>query len=84
MGGGDGATVTLAPGALASSPLDIIGTADFPKSQCKPVSVLGLRVYPPGETAALFVKEPGEACSGTIHQPQLVINYVQSGAQPPS
>jgi hypothetical protein len=80
-------TVTLAPGALASAPLDIVDAAVIPTSECKPVAVRGLRVYPPGETAALFLPLPtasggyGE-CSLATKQPTLTIGYLQAGAQP--
>jgi hypothetical protein len=80
-------TVTLAPGALASAPLDIVDAAVIPPAECKPVPVLGLRVYPPGETAALFLSLPtgsggyGE-CSLTTKQPTLTIGYLQAGVQP--
>jgi hypothetical protein len=80
-------TVTLAPGALASAPLDIVDAAVIPPAECKPVPVLGLRVYPPGETAALFLPLAtgsggyGE-CSLTTKQPTLTIGYLQAGVQP--
>jgi hypothetical protein len=80
-------TVTLAPGALASAPLDMVDAAVIPSSECKPVAVLGLRVYPPGETTALFLPLPtasggyGE-CSLTTKPPTLTIGYLQTGAQP--
>jgi len=79
-------TVTLAPGALASAPLDIVDAAVFSPSQCKPVPVRGLRVYPPGEKAALFLSLPTQAggygeCSGTTTDPALTIGYVQAGVQ---
>jgi hypothetical protein len=80
-------TVTLAPGALASAPLDIVDAAVIPPSECKPVPVLGLRVYPPGETDALFLPLAtgsggyGE-CSLSTKQPTLTIGYLQAGAQP--
>ena len=80
-------TVTLAPGALASAPLDIVDAAVIPPSECKPVPVLGLRVYPPGEKAALFLPLAtgsggyGE-CSLTTKQPTLTIGYLQAGVQP--
>jgi hypothetical protein len=80
-------TVTLAPGAVASAPLDIVEAAAFPRSQCKPVPVRGLRVYPPGEKAALFLSLPTQAggygeCSGTAPDQELAIGYVQAGVQP--
>ncbi|HEY1699043.1 MAG TPA: DUF4232 domain-containing protein [Trebonia sp.] len=79
-------TVTLAPGALASAPLDIVDAAAIPASECKPVAVRGLRVYPPGEKAALFIPEStaggyGE-CSKPTSQPTLMVGYLQSGPQP--
>jgi Protein of unknown function (DUF4232) len=79
-------TVTLKPGALASAPLDIVDAAVFSPSQCKPVPVRGLRVYPPGEKAALFLSLPTKAggygeCSGTTPDPALSIGYLQAGAQ---
>jgi hypothetical protein len=80
-------TVTLASGALASAPLDIVDAAVIPPSECKPVSVRGLRVYPPGETAALFLPLATGAggygeCSLTTKQPTLSIGYLQAGVQP--
>jgi Protein of unknown function (DUF4232) len=80
-------TVTLAPGALASAPLDIVDAQVFSPSACKPVPVRGLRVYPPGEKAALFLSMPTPAggygeCSGATPDPGLSIGYLQAGVQP--
>ena len=79
--------ITLAPGATASAPLDIVDAAVISKSECKPVPVRGLRVYPPGEKAALFVSLPTESggygeCSASTSQSLLAIGYLQSGVQP--
>jgi hypothetical protein len=80
-------TVTLAPGALASAPLDIVDAAVFSPSECKPVPVRGLRIYPPGEQAALFLPLPTNSggygeCSVTTKDPALTIGYLESGVQP--
>ena len=80
-------TVTLAPGALASAPLDIVDAAVIPPSECKPVAVRGLRIYPPGQQAALFLALPTAAggygeCSLTTKSPTLMIGYLEAGAQP--
>jgi hypothetical protein len=80
-------TVTLAPGALASAPLDIVDAAVIPPSQCKPVAVRGLRIYPPGQQGALFLSLPTAAggygeCSLTTKSPTLMIGYLEAGAQP--
>lgn len=78
--------VTLAPGALASAPFDIVDAAAFTPSQCKAVPVRGLRVYPPGEKVALFLSLPTSAgqygeCSNP-EDAELSIGYLQAGAQP--
>jgi hypothetical protein len=80
-------TVTLAPGALASAPLDIVDAAVIPPSECKPVAVRGLRIYPPGQKAALFLSLPTAAggygeCSLTTKSPTLMIGYLEAGVQP--
>jgi len=80
-------TITLAPGALASAPLNIVDASVIPPTECKPVPVRGLRVYPPGQTAALFLPLAttsggyGE-CSLTTKPATLTIGYLQAGAQP--
>ena len=79
--------VTLAPGALASAPLDIVDAAVIPPSECKPVAVRGLRIYPPGQKAALFLSLPTAAggygeCSLTTKSPTLMIGYMEAGVQP--
>ena len=56
-------TVTLAPGATASAALQIAEAANFPQSSCDEAPAAGLRVYPPGQTASLFVAQSGlQAC----------------------
>jgi hypothetical protein len=80
-------TVTLAPGALASAPLDIVDAAVIPPSECKPVAVRGLRIYPPGQKAALFLSLPTAAggygeCSLATKSPTLMIGYIEAGVQP--
>jgi hypothetical protein len=47
--------ITLAPGQSASAALSITNVGMYDASQCKPVEVRGLRVYPPNNTAAAFV-----------------------------
>jgi len=85
--GGSEKTVTLAPNALASAPIDIVAAAVIPRSQCKPVPVRGLRVYPPGENAARFLPLATSAggygeCSVPTNPSTLAVGYLQAGAQP--
>lgn len=52
-------TVTLDPGKSAHAPLRIARAENYPSDTCQPVTADGLRVYPPGSTAALFVATTG-------------------------
>jgi len=80
-GGAAGTSVRLAPGAAASAQLQRTNTQVYDPASCKPVGVRGLRVYPPGQTAALFAALPADAqaCSAGS-QTQLTIQALQPGA----
>jgi hypothetical protein len=56
-------TITLKAGQSAHANLQMPEPLNFDPSKCKPVSVRGLRVYPPDETAAVFVSLPSKQCS---------------------
>jgi hypothetical protein len=61
----DGAkkTLTLAAGGTAHAPILLVSPEAYDAADCKPVEVRGYRVYPPDETAAIFVSRPQKACS---------------------
>jgi hypothetical protein len=63
--GGDDkkATATLEPGQAAHATLQMPNAGNYDEARCKPMSVRGLRVYPPDETAAVFVTLPSKECS---------------------
>lgn len=50
-------TVTLQPGGSAQAPLQIVQAMNYDEAQCKPKQADGFRVYPPGSTESLFVKD---------------------------
>jgi len=56
-------TITLSPGGQAHAVLVTHAALNYPADKCKPVDVRGYRVYPPDETAAVFVSAPGKQCS---------------------
>jgi hypothetical protein len=56
-------TVTLDPGQAAHATLQMPNAGNYDAARCKPVSVRGLRVYPPDETAAVFVSLPSKECA---------------------
>jgi len=62
----DSAAVTdvlLAPGEAGTAALRYTQAANFP--DCTRTPAAGFRVYPPEDTASLFVAQPLEACSNT-------------------
>jgi hypothetical protein len=69
--------VTLAPGATGHAQLQIADALNFPTSTCGPVQAADLRVYPPGQTAAVFLPDHSQGCA----QPAqiLFISPVQPG-----
>jgi hypothetical protein len=70
--------VNLAPGKAASAQLRMPNVRNFDEAACKPVAVRGVRVYPPGDTASLFVPfDGGEGCSINPPGPQLFVQAVR-------
>jgi len=58
-------TITLAPGGKATAVLQVVVAQNFPAAKCKPVTAHWLKVYPPGQKAALYVKFTSATCSST-------------------
>lgn len=74
--GDRGGSVRIAPGATASAQVQLMNVANYDAATCRPTPVRGLRVYPPGETAALFVPAEGTGCAGTPPGPQLTVGTI--------
>ena len=74
--GDRGNEVRIAPGGTASAQLQLVNVANYDAGVCRPTPVLGLRVYPPGETAALVVPATGTGCAGTPPGPQLTVRTI--------
>ncbi|GLZ43111.1 DUF4232 domain-containing protein [Actinokineospora sp. NBRC 105648] len=74
--GTKGAPVTLAPGASASTDVGFVNVQNFDPAVCKPTDVRGLRVYPPHDTASMFVAVTGQGCAGTPPGNQLTVKTV--------
>jgi hypothetical protein len=64
---GSAPNVMLSPQQEAIATLAIVDATNF-GSPCGLTAVLGLRVYPPDETAALFVPDTNKACANTQDQ----------------
>jgi hypothetical protein len=80
MSGARGGQVDIAPGRTAIAPLQLVNAENFDAAVCRPTPVRGLRVYPPGDTASLFVPLPDGAtgCAGDPPDPQLFVQTVQA------
>jgi hypothetical protein len=74
-----GAPVTLAPGAVASALVGMTQVGNFDESVCRPTPTRGLRVYPPGDTASVFVPLSGTGCAGNPPGPQLTVRTIVAG-----
>ncbi|GAA4422509.1 DUF4232 domain-containing protein [Actinokineospora soli] len=72
-----GAPVSLPPGDTAFAPVGFVNVRNYDAAVCKPTEVRGLRVYPPQETASLFVALKGLGCAGNPPGNQLVVKTVQ-------
>jgi Protein of unknown function (DUF4232) len=77
--GTKGAPVNLAPGEAAFATVGFAQVGAFDENVCKPTATRGLRVYPPHETAAMFLPMEGTGCAGTPPDPQLRVRTVQKG-----
>jgi len=75
-GSGTRKTITLSPGGQAHAVLVTHAALNFPADKCKPVDVRGYRVYPPDETASIFVGAPGRQCSVKGTNPGQVLPIV--------
>lgn len=74
--GAKGAAVTVAPGGSAVAPVGFVNVRNYDAAVCKPTPVRGLRVYPPQETASMFVAMDGLGCAGTPPGNQLVVKTI--------
>ena len=68
-------TVVLQPGGAAKAPLRITQALNYPEADCGPKPADGFRVYPPGSTESLFIKDANvTACTSNS------ISLLQVGA----
>lgn len=77
--GEKGQPVTLGPGRTAHADVGLVQVRNYDPAECKPTSVRGLRVYPPHETNAMFVRAPGTGCAEFPNGQQLTVATVKSG-----
>ncbi len=76
MSGARGGEIVLAPGKAAGAQLKLVNVQNYDAAVCKPTPVRGLRVYPPGATASLYVERAGTGCSATPPGDQISVQTV--------
>jgi hypothetical protein len=76
MSGERGGQVPIAAGGTAQAQLQLVNVQNYDVGACHPVAVRGLRVFPPGDTAALFVPMDGTGCSTTPPGNQLSVQTI--------
>jgi hypothetical protein len=75
--GTKGEAINLAPGASAAAPVGFRQVRNYDEAVCKPTAVRGLRVYPPQETASMFIPLEGTGCAGNPPGDQLIVKTIQ-------
>lgn len=59
--------VTLIPGAMATAELQIVDAHNYSPSTCRPVTATHLRVYPPNQTAPVYLATTSFGCAEPVH-----------------
>lgn len=73
MAGERGGPVRLDAGGAAGAQVRFVDVGNDDAGACVPTPVRGVRVYPPGDTAALFVPLETTGCAGTPPGDQLTV-----------
>ena len=71
-------TVVLSPNGTANATVGIAAAANYPATRCHPTTAHALRVFPPGQTAAVYVTQSFAACSAAV--PVLTVTAVRAGS----
>ena len=70
--------ITLAPGATANALLQIVDALNYPSATCGPTKATALKVYPPNQTAPVYLPNTSTACSKSVQT--MNIGPVQAGS----
>ncbi|HEY9243456.1 MAG TPA: DUF4232 domain-containing protein [Streptosporangiaceae bacterium] len=80
------ATVVLGPGQTAHVTLQVVDAQNYDKSSCQPVTAHWLKIFPPGQFTALYVKFSALTCSAKLPKQlgsALTVDAVKSGQGKP-
>jgi hypothetical protein len=70
--------ITLASGATANAVLQVVDALNFGSASCAPTKAAFLRVYPPNQTASVYLADAAEVCAQPVQT--LFISAVQAGS----
>lgn len=70
--------VALIPGAMATAELQVVDAHNFSPQTCRPVSATHLRVYPPNQTAPVYLATTSFGCAERVQT--LFIRAVQASS----
>jgi hypothetical protein len=70
--------ITLASGATASAVVQVVDALNFGTATCSPTKAAFLRVYPPNQTAPVYLADAAEVCAQPVQT--LFISAVQAGS----
>lgn len=77
--GSKGDALSVAPGKAVHVDIGFVNVQNFDPAACKPTAVRGLRIYPPHDTASVFVPMSGSGCSATPPGDQLTVRTAVAG-----
>jgi hypothetical protein len=70
--------ITLASGASANAVVQIVDALNYPTASCSPAQAAYLRIYPPNQTAPVYLADSSEACAEPVQT--LYVGAVQAGS----
>ena len=70
--------ITLATGASANAVVQIVDALNFGSATCSPTKAAFLRIYPPNQTAPVYLADTSETCAQPIQT--LSVTAVQAGS----
>jgi hypothetical protein len=70
--------ITLAPGATANAQLRIVDALNYPPATCGPTKATALKVYPPNQTAPVYLTNASTGCTKSVSI--MTIGPVQAGS----
>jgi hypothetical protein len=79
-------TVILSPGGTAHVTVQVVDALNYSKSDCKPVTAHWLKVFPPGQFTALYIKFTATTCSVKLPSKlgvPLTVDAVKGGSGKP-